>query len=245
MSELPQGIISAVLTGVDAVVNEAERLGLKTQYRFGTVLSGSVASAPSRTLVTLDNDTAPSRCFNYAGPLVAGDRVLTMEILPHGVYIIGSANATGPRGLMAAPVEATANGTATSGTTDTRDAQLADYVFMASPNRRYEVVINNLIGNGSIANDIYAIRVRNGGDVTPTTASPFVGEYTWHVIATGTTGRNTIPFCRSFPSPGAGLVTLAMFVQRLTGTGVFTPLAPAGDNGSDARELYVKDIGPA
>lgn len=73
---------------VEALLAQAQRLGLVPSYRLGTVLA---ASGVSGVMVTLDNDTAPSRCFNFAGPLAAGDRVFTCAIRPQGIYVFGSA----------------------------------------------------------------------------------------------------------------------------------------------------------
>lgn len=151
-----------------------------------------------------------------------------------------------PRGIMAAPASTGTNGTATSGTTETRDAVLGDYVFTsAGTGRRYRVVIENLIGNGSVAGDVFQIRVRDGGGSTPTAASTLIAETCWTPISVAGTGsRSAIPFAITFTA-ASGTRTLSMFAVRSSGTGVFTPLASAGNGGTAARKMYVEDIGQA
>lgn len=151
-----------------------------------------------------------------------------------------------PRGIMATPASTSSNGTATSGTTETRDAALGNYTFTsAGTGRQYRVVIENLIGNGSVAGDVFQIRVRDGGGSTPTAASTLIAETCWTPIAgSGTASRSAIPFAITFTA-ASGTRTLSMFVVRTSGTGVFTPLASAGNGGTAARKMYVEDIGQA
>lgn len=73
----------------EALLMEARRLGFKERYRLGTVLQ-TPASNLTSVMITLDNDTLPTRCFNYASTnLYANMRVLTI-VLEHGVYVIGA-----------------------------------------------------------------------------------------------------------------------------------------------------------
>lgn len=170
----------------------------------------------------------------------AADRLQTDDDL----YVAGGRSI--PRGIMAAPVGTSSNGTATSGTTETRDAVLGDYVFTsAGTGRRYRVVIENLIGNGSVAGDTFQIRVRDGGGSTPTAASTLIAETCWTPISgTGTASRAPIPFAVTFTC-ASGTRTLSMFAVRTGGTGVFTPLASGGNGGTAQRKMYVEDIGQA
>lgn len=72
---------------VQAVLEQSRRLGLVPVYRVGTVFADT--SVNGRAMVTLDNDTVPTPCFNYAGAMGAGQRALVMFIKPHGAYVIG------------------------------------------------------------------------------------------------------------------------------------------------------------
>jgi hypothetical protein len=170
----------------------------------------------------------------------AADRLQTDDDL----YVAGGRSL--PRGIMATPVSTSTNGTATSGTTETRDAILGDYVFTsAGTSRQYRVVIENLIGNGSQAGDVFQIRVRDGGGSTPTALSTLIAETCWTPISlTGTSSRAPIPYAITFTA-ASGTRTLSMFVVRTSGGGTFTPLASAGNGGTAARKLYVEDIGQA
>lgn len=79
---------ASAVTAVEALLTEARRLGMLPRYRYGTVQASSGTNA-AILLVTLDGDTQASRIFNVAGPMIAGDRVFTVEVKPHGVYGIG------------------------------------------------------------------------------------------------------------------------------------------------------------
>lgn len=74
-----------------ALLDNARRLGLLPVYRTGTVFAD--ATAPGRAMVTLDNDIAPTPCFNYAGLMGAGQRALVLFVEPHGAYVIGAFSA--------------------------------------------------------------------------------------------------------------------------------------------------------
>lgn len=148
--------------------------------------------------------------------------------------------------IMAAPISTTANGTASSGTTDTIDTVLGNYQFAAIAGRRYRVTLTGLIGNATLL-DIYALRVRDSGSTaTPTTSSTAVIDQAWeNIAASGSSGRANIPMQDTFIASSTGTHTLAFFSQRVSGSGAFTPLAPAGNSGTGARKLWVEDAGAA
>lgn len=74
--------------GIEELLGQAKRLGLTPVYRQGTVL-GTTTPGLSSVMVTLDNDDAPSRCYNFMGQLDAGDRVLVLVVKPQGLYVLG------------------------------------------------------------------------------------------------------------------------------------------------------------
>ena len=161
----------------------------------------------------------------------------------------GSPGTWQPAGLgniLASPINTGSAGTATVGTTDTMDTVLGTYQFTAVTGRRYRVVMANLFGNGSVAGDVFAVRIRDSGSAsTPTTASPAVVDNAWTPMAAGTTGRSAIPMVETFVASSSGTHTLAFFAQRSTGTGVFTPVSPAtfGGTMTGVRKLWVEDDG--
>lgn len=138
--------------------------------------------------------------------------------------------------IAADPTSTSSSGTASSGTTETRDAVLGDYTFTARAGRRYRVIYDGLIMSSSVAADVYQIRIRNGGASTPTAASTLIAASQWKAQTSGGPGQETVPVGLTFV-PGAGTVTLSAFTVRSSGTGVGTPLG--------TRELYVLDIGPS
>lgn len=147
-----------------------------------------------------------------------------------------------PRGIMATPVGTASNGTATSGTTETRDSVLGNYVFTALPNRRYRVVLSGRGMNTSIANRKYEFRIRDGGTGTPTSGSTLVATGETNVATASILGRVTVHVEGTF-TPSAGVRTLSAFTVRTDGPdGVCTPVASS--SGRDC-EFYVEDIGAA
>jgi len=140
---------------------------------------------------------------------------------------------------MGTPTATGSNGTATSGTTEIRDAVLGNYAFTAVAGVRYRVLIDGLLSNGSVVGDTFQVNIRNGGTSTPTAASPLVASARAFIPAVDGLGQALIPLAKTF-APGAGLVTLSLFAVRLAGTGVFTPTSSAA-----GRELYVVNVGPS
>lgn len=140
------------------------------------------------------------------------------------------------RGLMATPASTSTDGTATSSTTDTRDAVLGNYTFTALASRRYRVMCTGTL-NGSVANDRFLLNVRDGGASTPTGGvSTIVATGSMLTFVIASNGRQNFVLTNTF-TPSAGTRTLALFVARFNGTGIGTP--------TGTRELYVEDIGPA
>lgn len=232
-STTDQGLVVPVSTDVnDVVTHMASVLGASG---LTSGQSGVESRLVKRYLSATDRTTRnPTPATNELS--VRADAPGTYE------WYNGSAWVALNQRLMATPVNTSSTGTVTSGTTETRDAVLGNYVFTAVAGRTYRVTIAQLIGNSSVANDQYAIRVRDGGAVTPTAASTLIGETVWLCTTGGTGGRSQIPFQRTFTAT-SGTHTLAMFAVRLSGTGVFTPCSPAVYVGAtDVREMYVEDI---
>lgn len=141
------------------------------------------------------------------------------------------------RGLMATPVATSSAGTTTSGTTDTRDAAMGNYVFTAVASRRYRVSVLGLRIGGTVSGDTFNIRVRDGGASTPTAASLQIAQSSKRVPVNGGAGEETVLVSQTFTAT-AGTHTLSVFVQRTAGTGT-------GTIGATAREMFVEDIGAA
>lgn len=138
--------------------------------------------------------------------------------------------------VNAAPVSTATNGSVTSGATETLDTVLGTYQCSLIAGRRYLAVMNDLLGNGSVAADVFQCNIRNSGSSSaPTASSTLIASQQWVATVVGTSGRSAIPLSQSFIAPASGLNTLGFFAVRNSGTGVFTPVGN--------RELYVMYLG--
>lgn len=140
-----------------------------------------------------------------------------------------------PRGIMAAPTATTNNGTATSAVTgaEIKDAALADYTFPAVVGHRYRIMHQTKL-NTSVAGDVAEVRIRDGGNASPTTTSPLVASSAQPIAVAGGTGQQTKIVSDTFVAT-ATTVTLGVFTARSSGTGAEQPVGP--------RYLYAEDIG--
>lgn len=141
-----------------------------------------------------------------------------------------------PRGIMGTPTTTGSDGTASSGTTETRDAVLGNFTFTsAGTTRRYRVVWTGQLGT-SVSNDLFVVNLRDGGASTPTAASTLIARGQKRFTQSGGTGEETMMVSGTFTA-SAGTRTISMFVVRSNGTGTATP--------KSTRELYVEDVGLA
>lgn len=137
--------------------------------------------------------------------------------------------------IMNTPTSTSSAGTATSGTTETRDDVLSIYTFTAGSSRRYRVTVAGLLLSAA-TNDLAIVTVRDGGSISPTSGSVLVALSQWKCQLSGGGGQTVCPVSGTF-TPSAGTRTLALFTKLAVGTGPVTPIG--------ARELYVEDIGAA
>jgi hypothetical protein len=141
--------------------------------------------------------------------------------------------------VNATPVSTTSVGTVTSGTTEVLDSALGTYQCTLIGGRRYMAVLNNALGSGSEAADLYKINIRNSGtSSTPTTSSTIVATTQWYVSATGGSGSTGLYVAGSFIAPASGTNTLGVFAQRAAGSGTMSIVS-----GVVARELFVMYLG--
>src|SRR5262245_46786261 len=108
-------------------------------------------------------------------------------------------------GLPAARVTTASNGTATSGTTETRDTVLGNYTFTSPGSVRYRVCLYGrmLFGNSTSSGDRYKINIRDGGASTPTAASTLVAQLNVVLVGAGFAASDTTPVVGTF-LPGSG-----------------------------------------
>jgi hypothetical protein len=237
---LTQGEIG-IITGTAAVSPTAPAAPA------GAVVIGTVTVAAGVTATTNAGCTIATTCQWTAAAgasvpcrnqaerdaLTAYDGLQVYRLDTHTVETYnGTAWAGLPGGTMGTPTSSSTNGTSTSGATETRDAVLGNYTFTAVAGRRYRVFVDGLVVAPGTVGDLIGARVRNGGASTPTAASTLVAST--QVVMTsaglGVTLANTFV-------PGAGTVTLSLFLVRASGTGIAQP--------QNFRELYAVDMGPA
>lgn len=161
---------------------------------------------------------------------VTGETVTAAEL---NVEVRDNLNAAGAARTPTTPTSTGTAGTATVATTETRDAVLGNYVFTAVAGHRYQAVFSGGALNASVANDLFSVRIRNGGAATPTAASALVGMNQFLCPVAASAGAGASSVIGTFV-PGAGTQTLSVFAVRLSGTGVATF--------QGTRELYVIDL---
>ena len=142
--------------------------------------------------------------------------------------------------VNAVPVSTTSSGTTTSSTAETFDTVLGYYQASLIAGRRYMAIVNNLLLGGTVAADLYTLRIRNSGTSSnPTTGSTTVAAAQWYVPAAGGSGQETVYLGGSFIAPNNGINTIGFTAQRSAGTGTLTPLAPGGAS----REMFIMYLG--
>lgn len=138
---------------------------------------------------------------------------------------------------LPAPVSAASNGTATSGTTETRDTVLGNYTFTVptvGASWRYQAMALAVGVNASVTNDVYRINIRDGGASTPTSSSTLVASIQTSAISVAAQSHCVLGTW----VPGAGTHTLGVFLVRIAGTGIGTPVAQGAN-----RELLARFVG--
>ena len=139
-------------------------------------------------------------------------------------------------GIPAAPATTSSNDTATSGTTEKRDAALGNYVFTGVAGVRYRACVYGRGYQPTVSGDRFSSRFRftNNG-ATPTASDTQAGTDTTF-ITLGTSGTSTYVVNHQCTFvPGAGTITIALFNKQLSGTGVIVP--------TGVCEMFVEPIG--
>jgi hypothetical protein len=134
------------------------------------------------------------------------------------------------------PLMASSNGTPTSGTTETFDAVLGYLQCSLVLGHWYRAALDDAIGNGSVAADVFTVQIRNSQSASnPTSSSTLVAQTEFYASAIGTAGRTGLVLGAPFECTVAGSNTFGVSATRQSGTGVFTPVG--------SRWLYVVDLG--
>lgn len=78
-----------VSAGINAVVQNASRLGISWNLLLGTVVDGT---NPAAIKVTCDGDSTNVTVTSMIGALTQGDRVYVLQVPPSGLFIMGAAS---------------------------------------------------------------------------------------------------------------------------------------------------------
>lgn len=134
-------------------------------------------------------------------------------------------------------VSTATNGTASSGTTETRDAVLGNLQVTLDTTRQYRVRATGLVNAGTAGHRAHVTIRRVVGTGTPTTSDTLTGEWQGYVVAVGSGGRISYLVDDLFTAASNGVHTFALFCQDQD-SGAMTPVSL-----SLTRRMYVEDMG--
>lgn len=216
-----------------AVIQRAERLGLKWHLRPATVTNPTLAGAPQ---IIYDGDTVAIRAVSLIGPVVEGDRVMALISPPAGNHIVGWVGDGGPQGTIAY-VERSTSSTASA---SPQGVLRLDAVPLKA-GRRYRFRTSHLLITSTVANDVGTARLAmtTDGTTAVTGTGPSAVYNCGPVPATGN-GVGAILSKDYIPSVDLNL-SLLLYHQRLSGTGNISCLGNAGQT----TQLMVDDMGPS
>lgn len=222
--------VRAILADATSIAYRAEVTGDSVPrwvtYATGKIELGSGSATRDTNLYRSGVGTLTTDTAFVAGTTING----TTDIQRGGVSL--------SRGIPVAPTSTSSSGTVTSGTTETLDTVLGNYVFNTITGRRYQVFYTGLKG-GSTAGELYTINIRDGGASTPTAASTLLASATWYCKATGGGGQDSVgTITDTFIAANTATHTLGAFAVRNAGANSFTPIS-----GGTPRSLFVVDMG--
>lgn len=234
-------IVGTVLTGVDEVVQNADRLGLKWRITPGTVLT---MTTDARVGIQLDTDTTPTNAASLIGPVSADARVMVLLVPPTGRYIVGwvGMSAQVPGGMIALRTSTSAEGGANA--TPIKDFGLGDIRFTAVAGRRYHIGYRGRMtsaavsqaGDAQIRVSPFPVNVGN---------STVLGAAHNYLPTAGSIGQSNFVVDAYVDCPldiDAGITYVSPFFVRTAGSaGTVTVNQSVGQQ----RSFFVADVGPA
>jgi len=225
-----------VLAGVEAVKTQAKRLGLTTMLRPATV--AEQWTSPNSTFVYQDGDTVKMRAISLIGQVPPGSRVITQEVHPEGLYIVGFYGQGGYPGritdqyLDGAVLGNTGN--IISGVSaETNIPQLALSAYLIKGGTYLLEV--QMVGQFTVSTDIWIIRARQDTAVTGTQ----LGFGRWGPGSTVDTESFVFPF----EATATGLTSIFFSIGRSAGTGTVTVVGAPGVFPPAASYSAIKEAG--
>jgi hypothetical protein len=210
---------------VQAIKDNAQRLGLTWQIQYATVSDGASAGA---IIVMFDGDSlsVPTPAVSLVGALTAGQRVAVLTTPPDGAYVIGILRSTPTSGLIV-QVSATTSTGAIGAETAVLTTALAPFVA----GRAYEArMLGNWVASAAGNNGLVKCRISGGFAIAVDQRTPTLPAAGSFVSAT--------QFGQFQVSPSRDI----SFDETLAASaGTVTDLASAGT----PRRLSIWDIGAA
>lgn len=241
------GLPDTIATGIGALVDSADRLGLKWRITPATTGANSYSGAGGYIGVTLDGDTSISTAVSLVGPIQPGARVMVLDVPPTNKYVIGWVGATAGVALGSLGIRKSAAVSATTDATEIKDTSVGDIVFNAVSGRRYKIGYRARIGSiaGTAGSTTADVRVRDGLSFSPTNSSNLVAGSSYLITLPGGATQVNVTAEGIVDCPAdiaIGPHTIAAFYLRVTGTANLVQVAQAV---GQSRTLYVEDIGLA
>ena len=219
---------TAATASTQALVENADRLGLKWDLRPATV----VQAAPTITLV-YDGDITAITAVSMIGPVANGDRVYVIFVPPSGNFIAGSTTGLGSR-VIARGLR-TSNQTSTG--TESGVLRLTGVPVQAD--HGYHIYTSTLNLQPSATGLTAEARIRiTTNNTTPTSSSTQVGSGLMEGVATSVPRNGTVVATEYYPVADG---VLGVFLGWILVGGAGTATLLGGTTSPIA--LYVEDMG--
>lgn len=233
-------IVDAVVTGVDEVVKNADRLGLKWELTPATITD---ITDDAQIGVQLDVDVVPTNAVSLVGPVISGARVMIMLVPPTGRYIVGwiGMNAQAPGGSLGLRTSTSVEGGANA--TPIKDFGLGDIKFNAITGRRYHIGYRGRMTSAAVSQAGDA-QIRMADTAVNASNSTILNASHNYLPTAGGIGQSQFVVdafidCPADVAPGAHYV--APFFVRTAGASTVTVNQSTGAQ----RVFFVEDVGPA
>lgn len=224
-----------VAAGVQAVKDQASRLGLTTILRPATVTDQW--TAPNAVAVVMDGDVTIQRAISRVGQVPPGSRVVVQEVHPHGLHIVGFYGG-GPTGrlpdqyLDGAVLGNTGNiVTAVSAESNLPPHALSAYLIAGMV---YELQVQ-VVATFTVASDSWIVRARLDTALTGT----LIGFGRWSPGSVVDTKYFNFPF----EATTTGITNIFFSIGRTSGTGTTTVVGAPGVYPPTAAYSAIKAAG--
>lgn len=231
-------IVDAVVTGVDEVAKNADRLGLKWELTPATITG---VTSDALIGLQLDCDVVPTNAVSLIGPVTVGMRVMVMLVPPTGRYIVGwvGMGAQVPGGTLGLRTATSAEGAANA--TPIKDFGLGDIIFTAILGRRYHIKYTGRMTSAAVTQAGDA-QIRIAASAVNVGNSTVIGASHNYLPTAGGIGQSQFVVDAFLDCPGdvqPGTWYVAPFFVRTSGGSSVTVNQSTGGE----RTFSVTDIG--